>query len=94
MGKRSCEEIGLESVEHQRRGTPFQACLFSFEGLTVISAAQSYRIFGANPLQSKTIAARGVQTAPALQRRLKNLPYDTLKDFIPVAPLTSQPYLA
>ena len=24
---------------------------------------------------------------------LKNLPYDPLKDFIPVAPLTSQPYL-
>ena len=24
---------------------------------------------------------------------LKNLPYDPLKDFIPVAPLTSQPYV-
>ena len=24
---------------------------------------------------------------------LKNLPYDPLKDFIPVAPLTSQPYI-
>ena len=32
-------------------------------------------------------------SAQAYSAALKNLPYDPLKDFIPVAPLTSQPYV-